>query len=869
MSRQPDNTPSSAASSCPRARRSRSSTSRSTRGGRRDRRRASRITDLHLCGTCDSELVYPVDWEEVGSDALGGPLRCPNCEWTGTGVFEQAPSSASTRSSTAAPRRWSATSAPGAGQHGGRDRALRPRARRRPHPARGLLDPPARPRRRRARPMPTPTHHERFRPPGSGHPAGRMSIEHETCRARLDVLVSQGEEKGCVNLSDSPTVEEPELDEEHSHDCTSASTAAASSSPTTAAAVADPALRQRRVAVATTDALQLFLNEVRRHPLLTRGRSRARQAHRAGRPRGQGADDQLEPAPRRLDRQEVPGPRAAAARPHPGGHLRADPRGREVRLAQGLQVLHLRDVLDPPGDPARDREQGAHDPHPVHSASASARSPRAERELAAELGRDADRRGDRRGGRDRRSSDIEEVRGPRGPSTSLDRPVGEDGDTALGDLMPADGPRARGGGRGQPRAEARCAARRAAARARARGRQAALRRRRQRAPALRETGRRSGSRPSACARSRRTRCGGSPRCASWRACAPRPTAAAGSGVALDDAVGDESAPRAGAPGSSSRARSSPRPRSRAPARRASSSAPVAAMRSHSSSAARRRASRAGRARARSGSRSRARMKRQRDGAVEQVGAAVLAGPLGRAADVEHVVEQLEGEPDAAPERAERRRASRVAALRARRAGRRPRTGARSSARSAQVALDADAGVPGVRALAAARRGERASSRRTAPAPPPRRRCGQLGERAREQQVAGRDRRRAPGAGARPSARRAAARRRRGRRRGRAWPCARARRPSPRARAPLARRASPAARNTSSGPQALAARGDRRAARGRRAARRGRRRARPGAPRPRAEQRRARAAGRAHDLGDRAGAAIGAPRGATRSRRGWR
>ena len=50
--------------------------------------------------------------------------------------------------------------------------------------------------------------------------------------------------------------------------------------------------------------------------------------------------------------------------------------------------------------------------------------------------------------------------------------------------------------------------------------------------------------------------------------------------------------------------------------------------------------------------------RQRDGAVEQVGAAVLAGPLGRARDVEHVVEHLEREPDPAaeaPEHGDRRR----------------------------------------------------------------------------------------------------------------------------------------------------------------------------------------------------------------------
>ena len=45
--------------------------------------------DLHVCGTCDSELVYPIDWEEVGETHWEVRLRCPNCEWTGTGIFEQ------------------------------------------------------------------------------------------------------------------------------------------------------------------------------------------------------------------------------------------------------------------------------------------------------------------------------------------------------------------------------------------------------------------------------------------------------------------------------------------------------------------------------------------------------------------------------------------------------------------------------------------------------------------------------------------------------------------------------------------------------------------------------------------------------------
>ena len=45
--------------------------------------------DLHICGTCDSELVYPVDWDEAGETHWEVTLRCPNCEWSGTGVFEQ------------------------------------------------------------------------------------------------------------------------------------------------------------------------------------------------------------------------------------------------------------------------------------------------------------------------------------------------------------------------------------------------------------------------------------------------------------------------------------------------------------------------------------------------------------------------------------------------------------------------------------------------------------------------------------------------------------------------------------------------------------------------------------------------------------
>ena len=90
---------------------------------------------------------------------------------------------------------------------------------------------------------------------------------------------------------------------------------------------------------------------------------RAREAHRARRPSREAGDDRGEPAPRRLDREALPQPGPALPRSDPGGHDRPRPRRREVRLPQGLQVLDVRDVVDPPGGRARARRQGADDSH--------------------------------------------------------------------------------------------------------------------------------------------------------------------------------------------------------------------------------------------------------------------------------------------------------------------------------------------------------------------------------------------------------------------------------------------------------------------------------------------------------------------------
>ena len=35
-------------------------------------------TDLHVCGSCGSDLVYPVEWDEAGATHWEVSLRCPN-----------------------------------------------------------------------------------------------------------------------------------------------------------------------------------------------------------------------------------------------------------------------------------------------------------------------------------------------------------------------------------------------------------------------------------------------------------------------------------------------------------------------------------------------------------------------------------------------------------------------------------------------------------------------------------------------------------------------------------------------------------------------------------------------------------------------
>lgn len=44
---------------------------------------------LHICSDCESKLVYPLNWSEVEAGLWAVTVRCPDCEATRTGVFDQ------------------------------------------------------------------------------------------------------------------------------------------------------------------------------------------------------------------------------------------------------------------------------------------------------------------------------------------------------------------------------------------------------------------------------------------------------------------------------------------------------------------------------------------------------------------------------------------------------------------------------------------------------------------------------------------------------------------------------------------------------------------------------------------------------------
>jgi RNA polymerase primary sigma factor len=254
----------------------------------------------------------------------------------------------------------------------------------------------------------------------------------------LSTLLELGRERGCVEESElSRTVEALGLDDEQfdliadrlqeegievNDDCGLRGT------PPTA-------VSNRVLAGYTTDALQLFLNEIRRYPLLT-------------------ADDEVELA-KRIEQGDL-----AAKERMINSNLRLvvsiakKYQGQELSLLDLIQegifgLIRAAEKFDwrkgykfstyatfwirqatQRGLANKARTIRI----PVHIGQRERKIVRAERELAARLGREPN---DAEIAREAELplEQVEEVREAARTVTSLDRPVGEDGDTALGDLL--------------------------------------------------------------------------------------------------------------------------------------------------------------------------------------------------------------------------------------------------------------------------------------------------------------------------------------------------------------------------------------------------------------------------------------------------
>ena len=175
---------------------------------------------------------------------------------------------------------------------------------------------------------------------------------------------------------------------------------------------------------------------------------------RRGRAAGGGGaarDDRGQRAPGDLHRQALHQPRPGIPRPDPGGQQRPHARGREVRLPQGLQVLDLRDLVDPPGDHPRDRRPGAH--HPRAGAHDRGHQQGQQSQPRSCCRNSAATRRPRRSPRAwrcrwRRSRASSRRAWSRSPSTG---PIGEDEDSNLSDFI-EDDERAVAGAHGRPRA---------------------------------------------------------------------------------------------------------------------------------------------------------------------------------------------------------------------------------------------------------------------------------------------------------------------------------------------------------------------------------------------------------------------------------
>jgi RNA polymerase primary sigma factor len=271
----------------------------------------------------------------------------------------------------------------------------------------------------------------------------RQVAQELTSRPEVAAMLTRGEERGCVNLSEFDELvqtlelmdDDVEALEVHlevrgidlGDDCGRANV-----EPTT--------FRNGEVAAATTDALQLFLNEIRRYPLLT-----AEQEVELSKRIEQG---DLEAKERMINsnlRLVV-----SIAKKYQGQELSLLDLIQEgifglIRAAEKFDwrkgykfstyaTFWIRQAIQ------RGLANKARTIRiPVHIGQRERKIVRAERELSAKLGREPTDEEIAKAA-ELPLDQVDEVRDAARTVTSLDRPIGEEGDTALGDMLEAGAP---------------------------------------------------------------------------------------------------------------------------------------------------------------------------------------------------------------------------------------------------------------------------------------------------------------------------------------------------------------------------------------------------------------------------------------------
>ena len=270
-----------------------------------------------------------------------------------------------------------------------------------------------------------------------------MSVAELASRPEVATLVRRGEERGCVNLSEldelAQALELLDDDIEALEDLLEAK-GIDLSDDCGRQAVEPTSFRNGELAAATTDALQLFLNEIRRYPLLS-------------------ADEEIDLA-KRIEQGDLAAKErminsnlrlvVSIAKKYQGADLPLLDLIQEgifglVRAAEKFDwrkgykfstyaTFWIRQAIQ------RGLANKARTIRiPVHIGQRERKIVRAERDLQARLGREPSD-AEIATAAELPLTQVEEVRDAARTVTSLDRPVSEEGETRLGDLLQGDAP---------------------------------------------------------------------------------------------------------------------------------------------------------------------------------------------------------------------------------------------------------------------------------------------------------------------------------------------------------------------------------------------------------------------------------------------